>query len=81
MYRYQYPSKALVNSTQGSRVVILKRLEKQHQQQIWRGMQKTKPGLADLLQHDQNIQAIKDMFDGTLVLEKPEAADYYRAGK
>ena len=81
MLRDQIPSKDFVKTSQGSRFVTLKRLDPAHQQQIWRGIQRTAPELADVLQNDTQFNALKEHFDGTLVLDKPEAANYYRAGK
>jgi len=64
-----------------TKIVRLKGLKPEHQQQIWRGIKKTEPELAQMLQFDEGMQQLKTTFDASVVLDRNEAERFYHAGK
>jgi len=67
--------------TEQDKIINLNDLPKAQQQQIWRGIKQTEPALAEVMQFDETLKELKTIFDASIVLERADAARFYRAGK
>ena len=56
------------------------RLAPAEKAQLWRGIRKTKPALASMLENDQALKHIMREFNASLMFEKPEFETLMEAG-
>ncbi len=75
------PPPPLVHSEKAERLIDPKRLSQAQRRMLWRGIQRLDPALAELLKTDQDIESIKQRFDGSIRFPASDVVRYLEAGQ
>jgi len=73
------PFVAVQNNT--GRMVSASALTESQRQQVWRGIKRTRPGLAKMLAEDENLKQLKENFQTRIQFPIEELNEYMQAGE
>lgn len=69
-----------VNAIKSEPTVDISKLDTQEKHQIWKGIKRTNPNLAEVLSNDPVIANIKATFQASIILTEVDAKRYLKAG-